>query len=73
MFFFPPFRAYYSEILSTGASDLVSEFVDWFTYYKTPLSVIIDREHVKINDLNSFMKVMRSTNFKNDKAAQIQG
>ena len=52
-------RAFYPEIFEkTGAPSLVSEFGDWFSFDKTPRSVIIDRDHVKINDTSSLMKVM---------------
>ena len=57
----------------TGAPDMVSEFGDWFTYDKTPRSKIIDRDHSKIHDIPSLMKVMRYNDFKNDPEAQIRG
>ena len=67
-------RAFYPEIFQkTGAPDLVYEFGDWFTYNETPRSKIIDRDHSKIHDISSLMKVMRYNDFKNDPEAQIRG
>ena len=51
----------------------MSEFGDWFSYDKTPRSMIIDRDHAKVKDLDSLMKLMRYNDFKNDPAAHIRG
>ena len=67
-------RAFYPDVFEkTGAPDLVSEFGDWFSYDKTPRSMIIDRDHAKVKDLDSLMKLMRYNDFKNDPAAHIRG
>ena len=67
-------RAFYPEIFNkTGAQDMVDKFGDWFSYDKTPRSKIIDRDHFEIKDLDSFMRLMRYNDFKNDPFAQIRG
>ena len=68
------YRAFYPEIFNkTGAQDMVDKFGDWFSYDKTPRSKIIDRDHFEIKDLDSFMRLMRYNDFKNDPFAQIRG
>ena len=67
-------RAFYPEIFElSGAPELVSKYGDWFTYDKTPRSLITDRDHGTIQDLDSFMKFMRYNDFKNDPLAKIEG
>lgn len=67
-------RAFYPEIFQlSGAPDLEEKYGPWFNYENTPRSKIIDREHVKIKDLESFMKVMRYNDFQNDPQATIKG
>ena len=56
-------RAFYPDIFEkSGAPDMVEKYGDWFTYDKTPRSVIIDRDHANITDMDSFIKFMRYIN-----------
>ena len=54
-------RAYYKEIFElSGAQKVVEKYGgDWFTYDKTPRSVIIDRDYKNITDMDTFMSFMR--------------
>ena len=53
-------RAFYRDIFEiSGAPDMVEKYGDWFTYDKTPRSMIIDRDHGNITDMDSFIKFMR--------------
>ena len=54
-------RAYYSDIFKlSGAQKMVEKYGgDWFTYDKTPRSVIIDRDYKNITDMDTFMAFMR--------------
>ena len=38
---------------------MVEKYGDWFSYDKTPRSLIIDRDHGKIVDMESFVTFMR--------------
>ena len=67
-------RAFYNATFElSGAPELVSKYGDWFTYDKTPRSLIIDRDHGKIQDQDSFMDFMRYNDFENDPLARVEG
>jgi hypothetical protein len=67
-------RAFYPEIFElSGAQEKVDKYGDWFTHDKTPRSKIIDRDHGKIKDLESFMSFMRYNDFENDPLAKVSG
>ena len=55
-------RANYTEIFElSGAQEIIEKYgnEDWFTYDKNPRSVIIDRDHKNITDMDTFMTFMR--------------
>ena len=67
-------RAFFPQIFElSGAPDLVSTYGNWFSYHQTPRSQIIDRDHVKIKDLESLMKMMRYNDFEHDPLSYIKG
>ncbi len=67
-------RAFYPEIFElSGANEKVKEFGDWFTHDKTPRGRIFDRDHGKVTDMESFMKLMRYNDFENDDVAMVDG
>jgi hypothetical protein len=38
---------------------MVEKYGDWFSYEKTPRALIFKRDHGKVTDLDSMMKLMR--------------
>lgn len=51
---------------ASGNWENVKKYGDWFSYDKTPRSLIFKRDHGKVKDLDSMMKLMRYNDYKND-------
>ncbi|XP_054925794.1 putative phospholipase B-like 2 isoform X2 [Dermacentor andersoni] len=45
---------------------LVEKYGDWFTYDKTPRALMFLRDHIKVRDMDSMIKLMRYNDYKND-------
>ncbi|KAK8765066.1 hypothetical protein V5799_032324, partial [Amblyomma americanum] len=43
----------------SGSPEQVKKFGDWFTYDKTPRALIFKRDHGKVHDMDSMIKLMR--------------
>ena len=64
--------AFYPEIFEKiGGSDMVELYGSYFSHEKTHRSKIIDRDHAKIKDFDTFMKLMRYNDFENDPLSKI--
>lgn len=51
---------FYKEIYdASGWEESVKRFGDWFTYDRHPRANIFRRDHVKVKDIDSMMKLMR--------------
>ena len=50
----------------SGIPALVDRYGDWFSYDKTPRALIFKRDHKKVRDMGSLIKLMRYNDFKND-------
>jgi len=58
---------YFKDIFDlSGNPELVLKYGDWFTYDKTPRALIFRRDHAKVSDIGSMIKLMRYNDFKND-------
>lgn len=54
----------------SGMPDLVKKYGDYYTHNKNPRASIFSRDHKKVNDLESLVKLMRYNNFKVDPLAK---
>ena len=64
---------FYPEIFELiGASGMVEKYGSYFSHEQTPRSLIIDRDHVKIKDFDTFMEVIRYNDFENDPLSTIE-
>ncbi|ESO04980.1 hypothetical protein HELRODRAFT_185539 [Helobdella robusta] len=58
---------YFKEIFNaSGCQENVKKYGDWFTYEKTPRALIFKRDHSKVVDMNSMMRLMRYNDFTHD-------
>ncbi|XP_063605889.1 putative phospholipase B-like 2 isoform X2 [Penaeus indicus] len=58
---------FYPEIFNmSGAPAMVKRYGDWFTYDKTPRALIFKRDHVKVKNIRSMIKLMRYNDFQHD-------
>jgi len=58
---------YFPEIFNaSGVWPMVEKYGDWFTYDKTPRAQIFRRDHHKVVDETTMVKLMRYNDFKND-------
>ncbi|XP_022694153.1 putative phospholipase B-like 2 isoform X1 [Varroa jacobsoni] len=58
---------FYKEIYdASGWEESVKRFGDWFTYDRHPRANIFRRDHVKVKDIDSMMKLMRYNDFYHD-------
>ena len=65
--------AFYPEIFETiGGSDMVDKYGSFFSHQNTSRSTIFDREHVKIKNFDSLMKLMRYNDFENDPLSKLE-
>jgi len=52
--------SYFPEIFkASGAESMVAKYGDWFTYEHTPRANIFRRDHHKVIDLHTMMRLMR--------------
>lgn len=56
----------------SGTSDMVEKFGDWFDYHKHPRALIFKRDHVKVNNMDDMLALMRYNDFKHDPLAQCE-
>ncbi|XP_077996109.1 putative phospholipase B-like 2 [Glandiceps talaboti] len=58
---------YFKEIFNTsGLPAMVKEYGDWFSYDKTARAMIFKRDHRKVKDMDSMIKLMRYNDFQHD-------
>jgi len=59
--------AYYPSIFNmSGSQELVDKYGDWFTWSGAPRAKIFARDHDKVVDLSSMIKLMRYNDFQHD-------
>ncbi|XP_065305161.2 putative phospholipase B-like 2 [Dermacentor albipictus] len=59
--------AYFEEIFNVSAQlPKVQRYGDYYTYENAPRAKIFRRDHVKVKDMNSMIKLMRYNDYKND-------
>lgn len=46
----------------SGCPADVKQFGDWFSYEKTPRALIFKRDHAKVKDIDSMIRLMRFVN-----------
>lgn len=52
--------SYFPEIFNaSGGPSMVKKYGDWFTYEHTPRANIFCRDHHKVTDMDSMMRLMR--------------
>ncbi|CAI4231400.1 unnamed protein product [Auanema sp. JU1783] len=60
-------RAYFPDIFNiSGATHMVQQFGDWYSYDHAPRANIFRRDHHFVVDLVTLIKLMRSNNYKTD-------
>ncbi|XP_033747259.1 putative phospholipase B-like 2 [Pecten maximus] len=59
----PYFPAVFND---SGMPAMVKKYGDWFTWDKTPRALIFSRDHGKVSDLDSMIKLMRYNDFTHD-------
>ena len=65
--------AFYPEIFETiGGSDMVDKYGSYFSHQNTTRSKMFDRDHVKIKNFDSLMKLMRYNDFENDPLTKLE-
>jgi len=57
---------------ANGSPELVAKFGDWFTYDKNPRALIFRRDHSKVIDAESLMKLMRYNDYTHDPLSQCK-
>lgn len=62
----PAFQFIYSK---SGWWKLVDKYGDWFTYDRTPRALMFLRDHNRVRDMDSMIKLMRYNDYKNDPLA----
>ncbi|XP_077491383.1 putative phospholipase B-like 2 isoform X2 [Amblyomma americanum] len=50
----------------SGWWPLVEKYGDWFTYDRTPRALMFKRDHSKVQDMDSMVRLMRYNDYKND-------
>ncbi|KAH7983309.1 putative phospholipase B-like 2 [Rhipicephalus sanguineus] len=59
--------AYFSDVFNlSGQLPKVQRYGNFYTYENAPRAQIFRRDHVKVKDMNSMIKLMRYNDFKND-------
>ena len=53
------FRSFKEIFNASGQQEMVEKFGDWFTYEHTARANIFRRDHSKVKDLDSMLKLMR--------------
>jgi len=67
-------RAFYPEAFQlSGATDMVTEHGDWFSYGETPRAKIFARDQGNVKDEPSMIKLMRYNDFQNDPLGVVPG
>ena len=65
--------AFYPEIFEKiGGLDMVDKYGSDFSHQNTSRSKIFDRDHVKIKNFDSLMKLMRYNDFENDPLSKLE-
>ncbi|OWF46224.1 putative phospholipase B-like 2 [Mizuhopecten yessoensis] len=58
---------YFDKVFNmSGMPDMVEKYGDWFTWDKTPRALIFGRDHHRVVDLDSMIKLMRYNDFTHD-------
>ncbi|OQR76026.1 putative phospholipase B 2-like [Tropilaelaps mercedesae] len=58
---------FYQEIYNaSGWPRMVKKFGDWFTYDRSPRANIFRRDHTKVSDIDSMLKLMRYNDYQRD-------
>ncbi|XP_015925352.1 putative phospholipase B-like 2 [Parasteatoda tepidariorum] len=59
--------AYFKDIfVMSGAQANADKYGDWFTYERNPRALIFQRDHKKVQDIDSMIKLMRYNDYTND-------
>ena len=62
MYFYVVCFSYFPEIFNaSGVPPLVAKYGDWFSYEHSPRAEIFRRDHRKVTNEDSMMKLMRQT------------
>ncbi|KAH7964880.1 hypothetical protein HPB49_002205 [Dermacentor silvarum] len=66
--YWPSYNVPASEFIfnMSGSQKQVEKFGDWFTYDRTPRALIFKRDHGKVQDMDSMIKLMRYNDYQND-------
>lgn len=56
----------------SGLPILVERYGDWFSYHKSPRAQIFRRDHVKVHDVNSMMRLLRYNDYLHDPLSQCR-
>lgn len=72
--YFPSYNTPYFENIfnMSGQPAYVEKYGDWFSYDKTARALIFARDHIKVKDIESLLKLMRYNDFKNDPFARCE-
>lgn len=54
----------------SGTLDMVKKYGGWFDYDKHPRAQIFKRDHVKVNNMDDMLALMRYNDFKHDPLSQ---
>nr|XP_002119470.4 LOW QUALITY PROTEIN: putative phospholipase B-like 2 [Ciona intestinalis] len=58
---------YFQEIFNaSGLPALVAKYGNWFSHDKTPRALIFARDHSKVTDMNTMVKLMRYNDYQHD-------
>lgn len=58
---------YFKDIYNlSGSQESADKYGDWFTYDRTPRALIFKRDHRKVVDVNSMIKLMRYNDYTHD-------
>ncbi|CAI9744262.1 Hypothetical predicted protein [Octopus vulgaris] len=64
---------YFSKIVKiSGQQDLINKYGDIYTYNNTPRAKIMRRDHVKVKDIKTMIKLMRYNNYKKDPLSRCE-
>ena len=64
---------YFNDIFRlSGGEEKVRKYGNWFSYDKTPRALIFKRDHKKVKDVESMIRLMRYNNYKNDPLSQCK-
>lgn len=59
--------AYFKDIFNLSGGQInVEKHGDWFSYERTPRALIFKRDHSKVSDINSMIKLMRYNDYTKD-------